>query len=181
MRIGVICEGPTDWHAIKSFLGDSISSAGFSVELVPLQPDPDATSSEGGWTKVLLWLKSHLPKSRIQQLFAKGLFGGGLATEPLDGILIQLDSDILGNDSFGALVEKQHCYTVANPAAAEQHMAMLNAATSLDDVATPPSNKLKKLSGNRQGQHSIRINRQWRICFRWDGTDAHDVEIVDYH
>ena len=64
---------------------------------------------------------------------------------------------------------------------AEQHIMMLDAATSLNDLKTPPSNKLKKLSGDRQGQHSIRISKQWRICFRWDGTDAHDVEILDYH
>ncbi|MDE0209800.1 MAG: type II toxin-antitoxin system RelE/ParE family toxin [Boseongicola sp.] len=64
---------------------------------------------------------------------------------------------------------------------AEQHIAMLDAATSLNDLATPPSKNLKKLSGDRQHQYAIRINRQWRICFRWDGTDAHDVEIVDYH
>lgn len=64
---------------------------------------------------------------------------------------------------------------------AEQQIAILDAATSLKDLEKPPSNNLKKLSGNRQAQHSIRINRQWRICFRWDGTDAHDVEIVDYH
>lgn len=64
---------------------------------------------------------------------------------------------------------------------AEQHIAMLDAATSLNDLATPPSNNLKKLSGDRRHQHAIRINRQWRVCCRWDGTDAHDVEIVDCH
>lgn len=63
----------------------------------------------------------------------------------------------------------------------EQHIAMPDAATSLNDLATPPSSNLKKLSGDRRDLHAIRINRQWRICFRWDGTDAHDVEIVDYH
>ena len=64
---------------------------------------------------------------------------------------------------------------------AEQHIMMLSAATSLKGLETPPSNNLKELSGSRQGRHSIRINLQWRICFRWDGTDARDVEIVDYH
>ena len=63
---------------------------------------------------------------------------------------------------------------------AEQQIAMLDAATSLNDLATPHSNNLKKLSGDRRDQYAIRINRQWHICFRWDGTDAHDVEIVDY-
>lgn len=57
----------------------------------------------------------------------------------------------------------------------------LDAATTLDDLRSPPGNRLEPLKGDRSGQYSIRINDQWRICFRWDGTDAHDVEIVDYH
>ena len=120
VRIGVVCEGLTDWHAIRSFLRNSMSSAGFSVEFVPLQPDPDATSSKGGWTKVLSWLENHPPEHRAQRFFTRGLFGGGLAEELLDGILVQLDSDILGEDSFVAHVEKQHGYTAKDPATAEQ-------------------------------------------------------------
>lgn len=58
---------------------------------------------------------------------------------------------------------------------------MLDAATSLLDLRIPPANRLEKLSGDRLGQHSIRINDQWRICFRWSGGDAYDLEIVDYH
>lgn len=60
-------------------------------------------------------------------------------------------------------------------------LLLLNAAESLNDLRLPPGNRLEKLSGNRAGQHSIRINDQWRICFRWSEGDAHDVEIVDYH
>jgi toxin HigB-1 len=60
-------------------------------------------------------------------------------------------------------------------------LVMLDAATSLLDLRVPPANRLEKLAGDRTGRHSIRINDQWRICFRWLGTDAHDVEIVDYH
>lgn len=60
-------------------------------------------------------------------------------------------------------------------------LLVLDAATSLLDLRVPPANRLEKLSGDRQGQHSIRINDQWRICFRWAGADAQDVEIVDYH
>jgi proteic killer suppression protein len=58
---------------------------------------------------------------------------------------------------------------------------MVDAADSLDDLRIPPGNRLERLRGDRQGQHSIRINDQWRICFRWRGGDAHEVEIVDYH
>ena len=60
-------------------------------------------------------------------------------------------------------------------------LLLLDAADCVEDLKIPPGNRLEKLSGNRKGQHSIRINRQWRICFRWKGTDAFDVEIVDYH
>ncbi len=60
-------------------------------------------------------------------------------------------------------------------------LRMLDAATSLDDLRIPPANRLEKLKGHRAGQHSIRINRQWRLCFVWKDGDAHDVEIVDYH
>lgn len=60
-------------------------------------------------------------------------------------------------------------------------LRMLDAAESLEDLRVPPGNRLERLRGDRQGQHSIRINDQWRICFRWRGGDAHDVEIVDYH
>jgi len=60
-------------------------------------------------------------------------------------------------------------------------LLLLNAAASLDFLRVPPANHLEALTGNRKGQHSIRINDQWRICFVWKGGDAHDVEIVDYH
>ena len=60
-------------------------------------------------------------------------------------------------------------------------LLMLDAAESLDDLRAPPGNRLEKLVGNRAGQHSIRINDQWRICFVWSGGDAYEVEIVDYH
>jgi len=64
---------------------------------------------------------------------------------------------------------------------AQRKLAMLDAAESLQDLRIPPGNRLERLSGNREGQHSIRINDQWRLCFRWRDGDAHDVEIVDYH
>ena len=60
-------------------------------------------------------------------------------------------------------------------------LAMLNRSASLHDLTVPPSNRLEKLSLNREGQYSIRINDQFRVCFRWTGNDAEDVEIVDYH
>lgn len=58
---------------------------------------------------------------------------------------------------------------------------MLHAARSLDDTNVPPGNRLHPLKGDRDGQHGIRINDQWRICFRWHDGNAYDVEIADYH
>jgi toxin HigB-1 len=66
-------------------------------------------------------------------------------------------------------------------AVARRKLRMLNNAQTLDDLRIPPANRLEALRGNRRGQHSIRINDQWRICFTWKAGDAHDVEIVDYH
>ncbi len=60
-------------------------------------------------------------------------------------------------------------------------LKMLNRSQNLTDLRVPPSNRLERLKGNRKGQYSIRINDQWRICFRWDRGDAYEVEIVDYH
>ncbi|MBI2489350.1 MAG: type II toxin-antitoxin system RelE/ParE family toxin [Planctomycetes bacterium] len=58
---------------------------------------------------------------------------------------------------------------------------MINNAKNLNDLRIPPANRLEKLKGNREGQQSIRINDQWRICFTWQKGDAYDVEITDYH
>lgn len=58
---------------------------------------------------------------------------------------------------------------------------MLNAAVNLSDLRIPPGNRLEALKGDRLGRHSIRVNDQWRIVFRWEGNDAHDVAIEDYH
>lgn len=60
-------------------------------------------------------------------------------------------------------------------------LSILNAATSIDSLRIPPSNHLEALTGDRKGQHSIRINNQWRICFRWLDGNAFEVEITDYH
>ena len=64
---------------------------------------------------------------------------------------------------------------------ARRKLLYLNSVRTLRDLLQPPGNKLEALKGNRRGQHSIRINDQWRICFRWQDGNAFDVEIVDYH
>jgi toxin HigB-1 len=64
---------------------------------------------------------------------------------------------------------------------ARRKLLFLDAATRLEDLRVPPGNHLEALKGNRTGQHSIRINDQWRVCFVWRDGEARDVEIVDYH
>jgi proteic killer suppression protein len=66
-------------------------------------------------------------------------------------------------------------------AVAARKLDMMDAAVRLDDLRSPPGNQLEMLRGDRKGQHSIRINRQWRVCFRWTSEGPEDVEIVDYH
>jgi proteic killer suppression protein len=72
--------------------------------------------------------------------------------------------------AFGAFLEQ-----------AERRLGILDAATSLEDLRGLPSNHFEALLGNRLGEYSIRINKQWRLCFRWKNGDAYDAEIVDYH
>jgi len=64
---------------------------------------------------------------------------------------------------------------------ARKKLVMLDAAPELNDLRIPPGNRLEALKGDRKGQQSIRINDQWRICFKWSDGDAYDVEIADYH
>lgn len=64
---------------------------------------------------------------------------------------------------------------------AERKLIMLHFSASLDDLRIPPANRLEMLSGDRAGQHAIRINQQWRICFEWHQDGVYKVEIVDYH
>jgi proteic killer suppression protein len=64
---------------------------------------------------------------------------------------------------------------------AREKLKYLDAATNIGDLSVPPGNQLEALKGDRKGQYSVRVNQQWRLCFRWSKGDALDVEIVDYH
>ena len=63
----------------------------------------------------------------------------------------------------------------------QRKLKMLDAAIKLDELRVPPGNRLERLKGGRKDQHSIRVNDQWRVCFRWEADGPHQVEIVDYH
>ena len=82
-----------------------------------------------------------------------------------------------------AIWNRQHVKKLASELSrsAYNKLVLLNAAGSINDLRVPPGNRLEKLSGRRAGQHSIRVNDQWRICFNWSSSGAADVELVDYH
>ena len=80
---------------------------------------------------------------------------------------------------FGAEISRRFPPTIQR--SARRKLLALHAATELRQMAVPPGNRLEALRGGRAGRHSSGINDQWRICFRWAGTDAHEVEIVDYN
>jgi proteic killer suppression protein len=80
---------------------------------------------------------------------------------------------------FNGTATAKHLRSIAK--VARRRLDMIDYAETLIDLRVPPGNRLEALKGDRQGQHSIRINDQWRVCFVWRADGAHDVEIVDYH
>jgi hypothetical protein len=112
MKIGVVCEGPTDYPAIVQFFRHALLDRSIEAEFRSLFPDMDQTRPTGGWASVLLWLKGNPPNSRIQRYFRGGFFGGALATEQLDAIIVHLDADILSNDSFIKFVKSNYNFDV---------------------------------------------------------------------
>ena len=117
MRVGVVCEGPTDYYAIEYFFGHALwDGQGISAEFVPILPDMDNMNPKGGWFEVLNWLDNNQPEDRIFDYFDIGLFDPPNDKLPFDVLLIQLDSDILGNESFTNYVNNTyHEIDVGNP------------------------------------------------------------------
>ena len=88
----------------------------------------------------------------------------------------------LAEDLFHGLVTKAvRSFPAELRRSAERKLQYLNAAKTLTDLRVPPGNRLEALKGDLRGYHSIRINDQWRVVFRWEGCNAEDVQIVDYH
>jgi hypothetical protein len=106
MKIGIVCEGLTDFVAIKTFVKRSLGKRGCDVEIIGLQPMPDETRAGAGWGEVFRWLEKYPPKLRMTQFLGGGLFGGGLSGNTCDLILIQLDSDIIGEEGFNKKIER---------------------------------------------------------------------------
>ena len=88
-----------------------------------------------------------------------------------------------GNRDTERLWQREHVRSLDSRVlrTALRKLALLDAAVTLGDLRVPPGDRLEALSGDRKGQHSIRINDQWRVCFTWTETGPEDVEIVDYH
>ena len=101
MRVGVVCEGQTDVHAITSFLEASLTGRGITPTFVEIQPETDRTQpTDGGWGAVLHWLQDNPPQVRIATYFSGGLFGGGLSAKRCDVMVFQMDADILSDTPF---------------------------------------------------------------------------------
>ena len=99
VRIGIVCEGPTDVHAIENFLGASLKDRGIKLKFVYIQPEKDKTRP-GGWSAVLNWLQNNPPKFRTSNYLSGGLFDGDLSAKSCDVLLFQMDTDIIADHSF---------------------------------------------------------------------------------
>lgn len=115
MRVGVICEGPTDFIAIREFLASCAERCGAEVEFLSILPDMDETRKNGGWSLLLVWLHENGPDARTTRYFGGGLFDEGLSSKKCDAIIIQLDADILGDEAFQRFALERYGFTIENP------------------------------------------------------------------
>lgn len=120
-RVGVVCEGPTDFLAISHFAKASLAKRGVEAEFVDIQPEIDVTSkkSGGGWAIAVSWLIDNPPAVRRGAYLERGLFGGSLSAKKCDLLLIQIDSDVLEEESFVNFVRKVMGAAPAASASAE--------------------------------------------------------------
>ena len=116
MRIGLVCEGPSDVPAIIHFFGSQLRQRGIEPNFRNLFPEPDRTRAAGGWSNLMLWLKRNPAKTRIARYFSEGLFGGDAVQEPLDAIIIQIDADIVEERGFQSYVEAEFGLNIASVA-----------------------------------------------------------------
>ena len=113
MRIGVVCEGPTDAHAIVCFLQASLTERGITPDFILIQPDTDNTRPvHGGWSAVFLWLEKNPPRSRTRAYFHGGPFGDDLSAKRCDVMVFQLDSDVLSDLGFQNWVKEHYDHLV---------------------------------------------------------------------
>jgi hypothetical protein len=135
-KIAVVCEGPTDFHAIESFFGGALRDLGVEVKITSLQPDMDNTRPVGGWINVVSWLVDNPPEVRNSTVFGGGLFS--ISEASFDALLIQMDTDILNDQGFSDFVLRRFDYKVmpAEQASdrAEQICTVLRKAGRFDEM-----------------------------------------------
>lgn len=124
-KIGVVCEGPTDFYAIKSYFGNCLSQAGKDVHFVDLHPEVDKTRTEGGWTRIQHWLEQLSPSDRYDRYVSKGLFAGSMNSKQCDCFLIQADTDIIPEEGFQRTVKASSGIDVPSLAAKKTHPEIL--------------------------------------------------------
>jgi hypothetical protein len=107
MKIGVVCEGPTDLPAVVAFFGDYLERAGINPVFKQLFPDPDRTKSQGGWGNLFSWLKNNPPQTRVSRYFGQGLFANFEDYQRIDAILFQVDADVLDDEGFHTFVKRE--------------------------------------------------------------------------
>jgi hypothetical protein len=112
MRIGVVCEGLTDFLDINALLPPSLLIRDIQVTLIDIQPELDASKPEGGWGNVLYWLKQNPPSVRIPSYFGGGLFDNNLSSKACDLLLVHLDADVLADIGFVNFLEKSYALKV---------------------------------------------------------------------
>ncbi|MDE4276811.1 hypothetical protein PXK58_21275 [Phaeobacter gallaeciensis] len=116
-KIGVVCEGPTDFYAIKNYLGNCLTKAGKNVSFVDLHPEVDKTRTDGGWARIHHWLGQLSPRDRYDRFVSRGLFAGNMDRKMCDCFLIQADTDIIPELGFQNTVQNTSGLDVAALAA----------------------------------------------------------------
>ncbi len=124
MKIGVICEGPTDFHAIKLFMEPALAAAEIEATIFDIHPEMDRTGPEGGWAKVEAWLKRNPPPARVSRYFDGGMFGT-LSAKACDVLIIQMDADILDEPGFRTFMNRTYEFAVPDADDPEQRGAAI--------------------------------------------------------
>lgn len=112
--IGVVCEGQTDYHAIRHFIPAALAAQGVATKIIPLQPDMGRTMPDAGWPHLEAWLRNNPPRQRVDEFLGGGPFDFGMSAKTCDVILIQMDSDILDEASFRTFMEREYLFIVPN-------------------------------------------------------------------
>lgn len=111
LKIGIVCEGQTDYHAIDNFIPAALAAQGVVAEIVSIQPDMGRTMPDAGWPHLEAWLRNNPPRQRVVE-FLGGAFGSGMSANTCDVILIQMDSDILDEKGFRTFMQREYLFTV---------------------------------------------------------------------